>query len=155
VRGIVGARAQAGRGQRGAAAVEFALVLPIFLVIVFGILQYSVYFFSAQSGAAAAREAARRAAVGDQTCPELLSATQENVKLRDGAVTVTRRYYAYTDSAFVTPVVAAVGTNVRVQVDYRTLDFNFPLLPFLDGALIQEVAFARVENTTAKSGNCT
>lgn len=46
--------------QRGSAAVEFALILPVLLIIVFGIIDYGVLFgqnFSLQS---AAREGARQ-----------------------------------------------------------------------------------------------
>ena len=52
------------RNQRGAAAVEFALVLPIFIFLVFGIIQYGFYFWTAETANSAAREAARRVVVG-------------------------------------------------------------------------------------------
>jgi Flp pilus assembly protein TadG len=53
------------KDQRGAAAVEFALVLPIFIAIIFGIIQFGYYFWTAESANTAAREAARRVVVGD------------------------------------------------------------------------------------------
>ena len=45
--------------RRGGAAVEFALVLPIFLLLVMGTVDYGYYFFSDQVMAGAAREGAR------------------------------------------------------------------------------------------------
>src|SRR6478672_11218012 len=51
--------------SRGAAAVEFALVLPVLVALVFGIIQYGIYFWARQSAVAAAREGVRRASVGD------------------------------------------------------------------------------------------
>jgi Flp pilus assembly protein TadG len=45
--------------SRGGAAVEFALVLPIFLLLVMGALDYGYFFFSDQVVAAAVREGAR------------------------------------------------------------------------------------------------
>jgi len=49
--------------DRGAAAVEFALVLPVLLVLVMGILDYGRFFFDSVSLRQGAREAAREAVV--------------------------------------------------------------------------------------------
>lgn len=51
------------RDQRGAAAVEFALVLPILLLLVFGIIAYGYMLSFRQSMSQAAAEGARAAAV--------------------------------------------------------------------------------------------
>ena len=48
----------------GASAVEFALVLPLLIVLVFGIIQFGIYYNRAQGLQAAAREGARIASVG-------------------------------------------------------------------------------------------
>ena len=45
--------------QRGAAAVEFALVVPLLFLILFGTIQYGLYFFDAQGTRNGVREAAR------------------------------------------------------------------------------------------------
>lgn len=60
VRGF-GGRARTGnsRGQRGAAAIEFALVVPILLALFFGILDYGMYFFNGMSTRQGGREGAR------------------------------------------------------------------------------------------------
>ena len=47
------------RSQRGAAAVEFALVAPLLFLILFGTIQYGLYFFDAQGTRNGVREAAR------------------------------------------------------------------------------------------------
>lgn len=47
----------------GAAAVEFALLLPVLVLLLFGIIQFGVAFNQAQGQQAAAREGARLAAV--------------------------------------------------------------------------------------------
>ncbi|MBI4940542.1 MAG: pilus assembly protein [Actinobacteria bacterium] len=58
----------AARRDRGAAAVEFALVaLPLFALL-FGIIQYGFLFFQVQGAASAARDAAGWAAVGIDNC---------------------------------------------------------------------------------------
>jgi Flp pilus assembly protein TadG len=55
-------RARRGRrlGQRGGAAVEFAIVLPIFCAIVFGIIDYGWYFYQRFAIAAAIRDGLRK-----------------------------------------------------------------------------------------------
>lgn len=50
--------------EAGTAAVEFALVLPIFLTILLGILAYGVYFGASQSAAQLAGDAARASVAG-------------------------------------------------------------------------------------------
>jgi Flp pilus assembly protein TadG len=49
--------------DRGAAAVEFALVVPLLLLLVIGILNYGLFFFDSVSLRQGAREAARQAVV--------------------------------------------------------------------------------------------
>lgn len=49
--------------DRGAAAVEFALVVPLLLLLVMGILDYGRFFFDSVSLRQGAREAARQAVV--------------------------------------------------------------------------------------------
>ena len=59
--------------QDGAAAVEFALIVGVLALLVFGMLQFGVAFFQLQNLRAAAREGARVGAVG---------ATADQVKTR-------------------------------------------------------------------------
>jgi Flp pilus assembly pilin Flp len=51
------------RAESGAAAVEFALVMPILFLVVFGILQYGLYFFDTLGTRQGVREAARMGVV--------------------------------------------------------------------------------------------
>jgi Flp pilus assembly protein TadG len=51
-------QAQSGR-ERGAAAVEFALVLPLLLVILLGIIDFGLYFYNDLQLTHVARDAAR------------------------------------------------------------------------------------------------
>jgi Flp pilus assembly protein TadG len=53
------------KDQRGAAAVEFALIAPLFFVLVFGMIQFGWYLWTAEYTNSAARETARRVVVGD------------------------------------------------------------------------------------------
>ncbi len=51
------------RGDKGAAAVEFALLFPIVMVIIFGIIGFGIVFTQMQSLSNAARDAARAGVV--------------------------------------------------------------------------------------------
>src|SRR3954447_26808596 len=51
------------RGQDGAAAVEFALIVGVFAMLLFGMLEFGVAFWQVQNLRAATRESARVAAV--------------------------------------------------------------------------------------------
>lgn len=62
------------RTERGAAAVEFAMISMVLVTLMFGILQYGWYFFTTQATTSGAREAARRLSVGD--CQGLNEAEQ-------------------------------------------------------------------------------
>lgn len=61
-----------GRLDDGAAAVEFALVLPILVLILFGIIDYGLFFSNSISAQSGVQTAARQAVVGnlDATCPK-------------------------------------------------------------------------------------
>jgi Flp pilus assembly protein TadG len=52
------------QSQRGASAVEFALVLPVLVLFLFGILVFGLVFARSQGMEAAAREGARMASIG-------------------------------------------------------------------------------------------
>ncbi len=54
-----------GRDQRGAAAVEFAFIMPVLLVMFSGILQFGSVMFLENHMTNVAREASRRVAVGE------------------------------------------------------------------------------------------
>ncbi|HQR27165.1 MAG TPA: pilus assembly protein [Nocardioides sp.] len=124
---------------------EFALIFVVFLTLLFGMLQYSFYFWSTQSAADAARAAARRGAVG-QTCSELTALSQSTSRLVSSDFTVTRRFYLPSDTTFTTPVAAATGNNVRIVVSYKSVDLHLPFVPFVHDARVRNTAVARVEN---------
>jgi len=50
----------AGSRQRGIALMEFAVTLPLFLVLLLGMMEYGYYFYVAVSATNAAREGARQ-----------------------------------------------------------------------------------------------
>lgn len=143
------------RDESGAAAVEFALVSVLLFTLLFGILQYGLYFWSLQTGSSAAKEAARRASVGDCTDAELkalvanrLGGAKDNTD--PSKFTVTR---TFTDSSNVAVATPVVGGSVIVAVQFPTYNMHFPFVPFLSDPTVQRTEVVRMEDTTA-SGSC-
>lgn len=65
LRRVPSARFGRRRDQRGAAAVEFALVVPLLLLIVFGIVDFGIAFSNFENVRSGTREAARLGVVND------------------------------------------------------------------------------------------
>jgi len=62
---LTAAHGRRARGERGAALVEMAIILPIFVVLVFGLLEFGITYNSYIALRQGTREAARQAAVGN------------------------------------------------------------------------------------------
>jgi Flp pilus assembly protein TadG len=81
--------------QRGVAAIEFALVLPLLLVLLLGTIDYGWYFFVEQQTTIAAREAARAASTYPGACPNTAGQTAARS-------TATARMQTFNFGAFTT-----------------------------------------------------
>jgi|LNFM01.1.fsa_nt_gb Flp pilus assembly protein TadG len=93
----------AWRDERGASAVEFALVMPVFLLILVGTLCYGLYFGAAHSVQQLAAEAARA------TVPGLTPV--ERALLAQGSVNQALPNYAMIDGAKVAVTVGVHAGN--------------------------------------------
>ncbi len=140
--------------ETGAAAVEFAIISGLLFTLLFGTIQYGLYFWSLQSGAQASREAARQAAVGSLTCAQFNSAVLNNARgAKAGTVQATRTFYVdQTLAAEASP--AEIGGAVRVSVSFNSIKLGIPFIPFIQDGKVSEVSVARVENVTADSTKC-
>jgi Flp pilus assembly protein TadG len=137
--------------DRGAAAVEFALVLPILIVLVFGIIQYGIYFWARQSAVAAAREGARRASVGDYpACTDFTAFVKSEVAGESGTVTVNRTFP--TKATGNTLTTGQVGDTMKVKVEYNSVNIGLLPLPF-SGKITVETT-SRVENVVTPLAVC-
>jgi Flp pilus assembly protein TadG len=76
------------RSKKGAAAVEFALILPILLLLVMGILEFGRVLHTYLVVVNAAREGARYAAVGTSKADVILKVKQSCPSLEPGLLTI-------------------------------------------------------------------
>ncbi len=141
-------RTRRPRGEHGAAAVEFALIMVPLLALVFGIMQYGLYFWSMQGGADTARYAARLASVGTPSaCPAFrtqVAATLGSISSDANQVYVKREYPGAGSTV-------DVGDTVVVTVEFRSYDLNLPFVPFIDNGVVKSSATSRVDYAPAAS----
>jgi hypothetical protein len=128
--------------ENGAAAVEFGLMAMLLFTLLFGILQFGLWFWCWQTGAHAAREAARFAAV--EPCDESGIVGKASAALDGAPVTG-----AAPTIAVDTPADVRVGDEITVHVHFTTVDLGF--FPGFDG-IVDKSATSRVENVPA--GGC-
>ena len=111
-------------GQKGAAAVEFAIILPLLLTLVFGIIEFSILFYNKAMLTNASREGARAGIV--YAFPNRLSP--------DEITNVVTNYcsnYLITFGSSASPGVsvtpgANAGDPLTVDVNYH---YDFLVLP--------------------------
>ena len=145
-------------GERGAAAVEFALVLVPLLTIVFGLIQYGWYFYAMQSGTSATSAAVRELSVGDCQDSSELSAfvikRLAGASLSDGTVQITTVYRSASLSAPPMAAPGVVGGEVEITLRFQTADLHFPFIPVPDDGVVTRTAVARVEDTESSVSGC-
>lgn len=145
-------RRDKGRDEGGASAVEFALILIPILIILFGLIQYGLYFYSAQSGSQAANAAVRQLSVGNcQNATAFQNYVNSQVgAAKSGAVTITKVYKNPDGTTPGAPEAANVGIGgtVKLTISFPTINLNFPFVPFLSDSKVVRNVEARVEDTT-------
>jgi len=118
-----GATALAGvRTDQGTAAIEFAIIAPVFLLMLMGIVVYGVYFATWIAITEAASEGARASVAG--------LSTSERVSLATARVTNFFSYYAPMLNLSHATILAqqAPGTNngaFQVEITYDFTSFGF------------------------------
>ena len=143
------------RPERGASAVEFALVMPILLLLVFGLIQYGLYFWALQGGSDLARGAARLAAVGNANdCDDFRDSVTNSIGGYGSSPTITRDY---TDDVAINSVAGVwePGDRVTVTVEFESIDLNFPFVPFIEDGVVSQTVDARLERVTDQPEECT
>jgi Flp pilus assembly protein TadG len=109
------------RQPRGVAAVEFALVLPLLIMLLMGILDYGWYFFIHLTTTNAAREGARTATTYAGACP--------NGAAQSAAVTSVSNSMAKIGQAANTQTVVTCSTGPLGEPEFQvTVTVLFPQL---------------------------
>ena len=115
------------KNSRGQSLVEFALALPILLLIVIGIIQFGIVWYSQVTITSASREGARMASVGDN---------DDIIKSRVNSITfgIPFLYVDVETDISIEPDPKIVGQEVRVTVSGE-VDV---IIPFIDFFLSQD-----------------
>ncbi len=121
--------------QIGAAMVEFALILPLFLLIFFGIVNYSILLFDQAIITNAAREGARWGSINTtQASTAICSSASQGTTDPCG---IANRYAASGLIAFGSATVSSVssgdgtvGSEVAVTVTYSYQGLGYELTSF-------------------------
>lgn len=142
------------KSQKGAAVVEFAVILPLLLLILFGIIEFGFIFYNQALLTNASREGARRAIVfrtdgttNDRIIPtsdvenainsylysgsdlRLVSFDTDNLTATIGTSSGTTAINPVTPGS-TSDIAVTVGEYVEVKVNY---DYNFLILPSFAG----------------------
>ena len=138
------------RGQRGAVAVEFALIFPILVLLVLGIIEFGTGFHAWDATQNGAREGARLAAV-DASPSEITQRVRGTTSfLNQSDLTVTiqcQRNSGPFSACSNNPAQWVEGDIVRVAVEYH-YDYITPLPRFVGmgpDMRMRSVAEARFE----------
>lgn len=109
------------RADRGAAMVEMAIILPILIMLVFGIIQFAIAFNRTQGLHAAAREGARTASISTASVGDI------NARVNDALTGIN---YDTAPSVSVSPTICngRQGDQVTVTVT-APYTIAIPLLP--------------------------
>jgi Flp pilus assembly protein TadG len=119
--GIDGTRSKRERGQ---ATIEFALVVPIFLVMLFALFEFGRGLVEYTSISNAAREGARAGIVPGKTVTDITSAAR-NTTVTAGtlpAVTITA---FRSGTALADPMTRTSGDTIQVQVTHTFVPIFF------------------------------
>lgn len=151
---------RAVRGERGANMVEFALVVPFLMTVLFGIIEFGVILNNMGGMNQGVRDAARQAAVanyGTTTSCSLTSLSGSpstdvqklmcQTKSMIGAGNTVRVKVKYMDPTLTTnqPTTATAGNGIIVCAAYPITSFTGLFTPILSGKYLTAKSAFRIE----------
>lgn len=135
------------RKQKGAAAIEFAFVFPVFFLVFYGIITYGIIFLAQQSITLAAAEGAR-AALRFSATDAGRDTNARNAAIGTGSAAAWLGTRINFDSALLAtcPFGGAGIRCYRVTVTYPNYRQN-PLVPYIVGNVMSIVVPDRLTST--------
>lgn len=128
------------RDERGASAVEFALVVPFLLLILFGIIAYAFVFAQTLSLGNSARQSARSGVIDGTTCGQIstlakdaastlgMTAASTTVSIKRGSSEASASLACGGGNATKPCSGQATATNLYVVLEFNTTPI-VPLVP--------------------------
>ena len=118
--------------EEGAAAVEFALIVGLLMMLVFGMMEYGLAFWQIQSLRAATREGARVAAVGGDTSQvqaAVVNASTGALPAGFGGITISPAGGCPSDGDIDQAVTVTIDNGALPANVQGALSINVPFLP--------------------------
>src|SRR4051794_40211413 len=117
--------------DQGAVAVEFALLLPLLMMFLFGIIQYGYGLFQLQAITSAVSEATQKATTGISDCG-LFSGTVKDLAQGNG---LDPADVTHVDVQWLTATGAAASApdplgQVKVTATFKPFKIGIPFVPF-------------------------
>jgi TadE-like protein len=123
--------AGASTGDTGAVAVEFALLLPLLMLFLFGIIQYGYGLFQLQTFNSTVSDSARSLATGITSCPafnQTLDSVASGNGLDPAALSDIHVDWVNSDGS---PLPQRLG-YAKLTVSYAPFNIGLPFIPFPD-----------------------
>jgi Flp pilus assembly protein TadG len=143
--------------RQGQATVEFALILPVFLLIMAGTIEFGRAFWSYGLLLQAAQEGARQGAVlGSATNDTAITTTTQQTAAKGGLTlsasdVVISATCSYTSSTSIAAANRSRGNVLTVQAKYRFT----PLIPFLPMTFLNLTTSSSMEIEQGAPSTCT
>lgn len=131
-----GAGRSRGGGERGSSTLELVIAFPVLLLIIFSLVQASLYFYARSLASAAAQEGVRAARAESADLPEGVARARSFLDATAG------------DSLLAAAVSSAGSTSTRIRI--RVTGRSLSVLPGVPGVQVaQEASGPKERFTTA------